>query len=310
MKKIHKGLLAAISLAALQACTSVPVENAQLSAAQAEFKSAQAMPEVPAMASAELRDAQTTLEQARAAWATQEKPADVNHLAYLASKKIAIAQTVASQRLAEKAINDAQGNRQQTLLVARTLEAENAQRAAASAQRSAQASQLAAAVATQQAQEAQGQTALARQDAQSAEANAAELRARLSDINAKQTARGMVVTIGDLLFDNNSAVLKPGSGQSVQRLGAFLKAYPQRNALIEGYTDSVGSADSNQGLSERRADAVRSALVATGVVGERLVMRGYGEAYPVGSNQSADGRLSNRRVEIILSDDTGQTQAR
>ncbi len=310
MKKIHKGLLAAISLAALQACTSVPVENAQLSAAQAEFKSAQAMPEVPAMASAELRDAQTTLEQARAAWATQEKPADVNHLAYLASKKIAIAQTVASQRLAEKAINDAQGNRQQTLLVARTLEAENAQRAAASAQRSAQASQLAAAVATQQAQEAQGQTALARQDAQSAEANAAELRARLSDINAKQTARGMVVTIGDLLFDNNSAVLKPGSGQSVQRLGAFLKAYPQRNALIEGYTDSVGSADSNQGLSERRADAVRSALVATGVVGERLVMRGYGEAFPVGSNQSADGRLSNRRVEIILSDDTGQTQAR
>jgi outer membrane protein OmpA-like peptidoglycan-associated protein len=310
MKELHKGLLAAISLAALQACTSVPVENAQLSAAQAEFKSAQAMPEVPAMASAELRDAQTTLEQARAAWATQEKPADVNHLAYLASKKIAIAQTVASQRLAEKAINDAQGNRQQTLLVARTLEAENAQRAAESAQRSAQASQLAAEVATQQAQEAQGQTALARQDAQTAQANAAELRGRLSEMNATQTERGMVVTIGDLLFDNNSAVLKPGSGQSVQRLGAFLKVYPKRNALIEGYTDSVGSADSNQGLSERRADAVRSALVATGVVGERLVMRGYGEAYPVGNNQSADGRLSNRRVEVILSDDTGQTQAR
>jgi outer membrane protein OmpA-like peptidoglycan-associated protein len=310
MKTLHKGLLAAISLAALQACTSVPIENAQLTAAQAEFKSAQATPDVPAMASAELRDAGVTLEQARAAWAAQGNPSDVNHLAYLASKKIAIAQTVANQRLAEKAINDAQGNRQQTLLVARTLEAENAQRAAESAQRSAQSSQIAAAVATQQAQAAQGQTALARQDAQTAEANAAQLRVRLAEMNAKQTDRGMVVTIGDLLFDNNSAVLKPGAGESVQRLGTFLKSYPMRNALIEGYTDSVGSTGSNQGLSERRAAAVKSALEATGVVSNRLVMRGYGEAYPVGNNQSVDGRLSNRRVEVILSDDTGRIQSR
>jgi outer membrane protein OmpA-like peptidoglycan-associated protein len=310
MKTSHKGLLAAISIAVLQACSSIPVENTQLTAAQDEFKSAQATPEVSAMASAELRDAEGSLEQARAAWAAQGKRADVDHLAYLASKKIAIAQSVARQRLAEKAINDAQANRQQTLLVARTLEAQSAQRTAESAQRNAQASQLAAAVANQQVLAAEGQTALARQDAQTAEANAADLRARLSDMNAKQTERGMVVTIGDLLFDNNSAVLKPGAGQSVQRLGAFLKAYPMRNALIEGYTDSVGSTDSNQGLSERRATSVKEALLAAGVVGERLVVRGYGEAYPVGNNQSVDGRLSNRRVEVILSDDTGRIQAR
>ena len=303
MHTFHKGLLTAITLAALQACTSVPIENAQLSAAQAQFQTAQASPEVASLASAELRDAQLSLDQARAAWGTQQKTAEVDHLAYLASKKIAIAQTVANQRLAEKAVNDAQGQRQQTLLVARTLEAESAQRDAQAAQRS-------AAAATQQAQLAAGQTALARQDAQSAEAVAAQLQARLNELDAKQTERGMVVTIGDLLFDNNSAVLKPGAGQSVQRLGAFLKAYPMRIALIEGYTDSVGSADSNQGLSERRAASVKSALLATGVVGERLVTRGYGEGYPVGSNQSADGRLSNRRVEVILSDDSGKTQAR
>jgi outer membrane protein OmpA-like peptidoglycan-associated protein len=303
MQPLHKGLLAAITLAALQACSSVPVENAQLSAAQAEFKSAQATPEVSAMAGAELRDAEATLEQARAAWASQQKITDVDHLSYLASKKIAIAQTAANQRLAEKAINDAQGNRQQTLLVARTLEAQ-------SAQRDAQAAQRTAVAATQQANAAAGQTALALQDAQSAEAKAAQLQARLSELDAKQTDRGMVVTIGDLLFDNNSAVLKAGAGQSVQRLGAFLKAYPMRNALIEGYTDSVGTNDSNQGLSERRAASVKSALLAVGVVSERLVIRGYGEAYPVGNNQSVEGRLSNRRVEVILSDDTGRIQAR
>ena len=317
MKTLHKGLLAVISLAVLQACSSVPLENAQLSAAQAEFKSAQATPEVPALASAELHEAQVTLEEARSAWASQQNAKDVNHLSYMASKKIAIAQSVANQRLAEKAINDARDNRQQTLLVARTLEAESAQRDAQVAQRDvqvaqrdAQEAQRIAASATQQAKVAAGQTALARQDAQSAEANATQLQARLSELNAKQTDRGMVVTIGDLLFDNNSAVLKPGAGQSVQRLGAFLKAYPLRNALIEGYTDSVGSTDSNQGLSERRAASVKSGLLAVGVVNERLVIRGYGEAYPIGNNQSADGRLSNRRVEVILSDDTGQIQAR
>jgi outer membrane protein OmpA-like peptidoglycan-associated protein len=303
MNTLPKGLLAAISIAALQACTSVPIENTQLTAAQAQFKSAQATPEVTAMAGVELHDAEVALEQARSAWVRQEKRSDVDHLAYMASRKTDIAQTVTNQRLAEVAINEAKGKRQQTLLVARTLEAE-------SAQRDAQAAQNAAASAIQQAEVSASQTALARQDAQAAEANAAELRTRLSELDARQTDRGMVVTIGDLLFDNNSAVLKPGAGQSVQRLGSFLKAYPMRNALIEGYTDSVGSTDSNQSLSERRAASVKSALLATGVVGERLLTRGYGEGYPVGNNQSVDGRLSNRRVEVILSDDSGRMQAR
>jgi outer membrane protein OmpA-like peptidoglycan-associated protein len=96
----------------------------------------------------------------------------------------------------------------------------------------------------------------------------------------------------------------------VQRLGDFLKAYPSRNALIEGYTDSVGSSESNQVLSEKRADAVRGALLATGVASNRMAVRGYGEGYPIGSNQTADGRVGNRRVEVILSDDTGRIQAR
>jgi outer membrane protein OmpA-like peptidoglycan-associated protein len=317
MNTTPKILLSAMALAVLQACSSIPAENVQLAAAQEQYKTAQNTPEVPALASAELHEAEVTLEQARSAWSAQAKASEVDHLAYLASKKVAIAQATASQRLAEKAIADAGGQRQQTLLVARTLEAQSAQRSAESSQRTAesaernaQAAQLAAAAATQQAQAAADQTALARQDTATAQANAAQLQAQLNELDAKQTERGMVVTIGDVLFDTNSATLKGGGGQSVQRLGAFLKAYPMRNALIEGYTDSVGSAETNQALSERRAAAVKSALLAAGVVGERLALRGYGEGYPVGSNTSAEGRMSNRRVEVILSDDSGKIQPR
>jgi outer membrane protein OmpA-like peptidoglycan-associated protein len=283
MNTLQKTLLTGLAIAALQACTSAPLENSNLKAAQAEFQSALNTPAVPALAATELHDAGVTLDQAQAAWGAQGQTAEVDHLAYMASKKIAIAQTVASQRQAEQVVNNAQGQRQQTLLVARTLEAENAQRAAESAQRNAQDAQ---------------------RDA------AAQLQARLAELKANQTERGMVVTIGDMLFDNNSVVLKPSAGQSVQRLAAFLTAYPTRTVLIEGYTDSVGSPDRNQVLSERRASSVRQALLAVGVASDRMATRGYGEGYPVGSNLSADGRLSNRRVEVILSDDSGKTQAR
>jgi outer membrane protein OmpA-like peptidoglycan-associated protein len=305
-----KALFSVLALAALQACTSVPIENPNLAAAQMQYKEAQNSGPVNTLAPAELRDAQVALEQAQTAWGKKDKTSEVDHLAYLASKKVAIAQEATRQRTAEKAINDAQGQRQQTLLVARTLEAQNAQRSADASQRNAESAQRTAEAATAQAAASANATAMARQDAQSAEAQAAQLKQQLADMDARETARGMVVTIGDLLFDNNSATLKPGAGNSVQRLAAFLKAYPLRNVLIEGHTDSVGSADSNQGLSERRAASVRNALLQSGVVGERLGMRGYGESFPVASNQSAEGRVSNRRVEVILSDDSGKIPAR
>jgi len=310
MTHTSKILFSVIALAALQACTTVPVENPTLASAQQEYQTAQNTPAVTTLASAELRDAQLALDQAKTAWGKQEKRTEVDHLAYIASKKVAIAQELGTQRLAEKSIAEAEGRRTQTLLVARTLEAQSAQRTAETAQRSAEASQRSADASQLQAAAAIDATAQARQDTLAAEARATQLKAQLSEMNAKQTDRGMVVTIGDLLFDNNSAVLKPGAGSSVQRLGAFLKAYPMRNALIEGYTDSVGTSDSNLGLSERRAQSVKAALLATGVVGERLAIRGYGEGFPVGSNQTADGRVTNRRVEVILSDDSGKIQSR
>jgi outer membrane protein OmpA-like peptidoglycan-associated protein len=303
MLKTHTLLLSLVAVAALQACSTVPVENPALTVAQARYQTALDTPAVAALASSELRDAQLALDQAQTAWGKQEKTAEVNHLAYLAGKKVEIAEELARQRLAERSIQEAEARRTQTLLAARTLEAENAQRTAEEAQRAAD-------LAKQQANAASASGAQARQDAQAAEARAAALAAQLSAMDAKSTDRGMVVTIGDLLFDTNSATLKPGADSSVQRLGAFLKAYPERRALIEGHTDSVGSTESNQLLSERRANAVRSALLATGVGADRLDVRGYGKTYPIGNNQTAEGRMSNRRVEVLLSDDSGRIQAR
>ena len=93
--------------------------------------------------------------------------------------------------------------------------------------------------------------------------------------------------------------------RNVEKLVAFLNEYPQRKALIEGFTDSTGSESHNQELSGRRADAVRSALVDTGVGRGRITTQGYGEAYPVAGNDSSGGRQMNRRVEIVLSDEDG-----
>lgn len=119
-----------------------------------------------------------------------------------------------------------------------------------------------------------------------------------------------MVTIGDVLFETGNAQLRAGGMQDVEKLAGFLKRNPQRHVLIEGFTDSVGSESYNVALSERRADAVRRAIVDLGVGRERLRTEGYGEAHPVAGNDSSSGRQMNRRVEIVLSDEAGRVVPR
>lgn len=152
--------------------------------------------------------------------------------------------------------------------------------------------------------------AASQQQAGDAEARSRAFESQLRDLNAKKTDRGLVITIGDVLFDTGRAELKPGGMRSVERLVGFLKEYPQRKAMIEGFTDSTGSDATNQALSGRRADAVRSALVGMGVGSDRLTAQGCGEQYPVAGNDSAGGRQMNRRVEIVLSDESGKLTPR
>ncbi len=120
-------------------------------------------------------------------------------------------------------------------------------------------------------------------------------------MKAKQTERGLVVTLGDVLFNTGSADLKGGSVRSLNQLAAFLEAHPGRTVEIQGYTDSIGADDTNQVLSERRAIAVKNALLDRGVRASRVSARGYGEDHPVAANDTPAGRQQNRRVEIVIS---------
>jgi outer membrane protein OmpA-like peptidoglycan-associated protein len=147
--------------------------------------------------------------------------------------------------------------------------------------------------------------AVSQQQASDAERRSQALEAQLRDLNAKKTDRGLVITVGDLLFDTDQAELKAGGMRNIERLSGFLKEYPQRKASIEGYTDSTGSESHNQALSARRAEAVRNALLGLGVGSSQLAAEGYGESHPVAGNESSGGRQANRRVEIVLSDENG-----
>ena len=120
----------------------------------------------------------------------------------------------------------------------------------------------------------------------------------------------MVITLGDVLFDNNRAQLKSGGMRNVQKLADFFKQYPQRNVMVEGFTDSTGSHSRNQELSDQRANSVREALLGMGIGTDRITSRGYGESYPVAGNDTAAGRQQNRRVEIIISDNSGNIAPR
>ncbi|HYE34761.1 OmpA family protein [Methylocaldum sp.] len=128
------------------------------------------------------------------------------------------------------------------------------------------------------------------------------LQQELATLKATQTERGLMVTLGDVLFEYGKADLRPGTQQRLYQLVNSLKEHPNRNVLIEGHTDSHGSEAYNEELSQRRAQAVQDFLLRNGISPDRIVTRGYGEAYPVASNDTNAGRLQNRRVEIYLSE--------
>ncbi|MDP9200113.1 MAG: OmpA family protein, partial [Pseudomonadota bacterium] len=129
---------------------------------------------------------------------------------------------------------------------------------------------------------------------------AADLQRQIDELEAKETDRGLVLTLGDVLFTSGQADLKAGVASNLGRLATFLHQNPGRNVEIEGHTDNVGNDDYNQALSQRRADSVRSFLIQQGIGPERIRASGKGEHQPVADNESSGGRQQNRRVEVII----------
>ncbi len=280
--------LALLTTALLAACASTPLPNSALEDARAEYRTAAADPLVAATAPNELTRAQQEIANGDAAYNAKKDTATVDHFAYLAHQRtqaaIQAAQAVRSDRLAA----EAQTQRDRIVLASRTREAEQAKASADRAKMDADAARMAALASQQQ---------------------ASALQDQLAALQAKQTDRGMVLTIGDVLFDTGRATLKPGAMRTIDDLAAFMQQHPERKVLVEGYTDSVGSDAMNQELSERRAGAVRDALALRNVSSDRVVIHGLGERYPVASNDNAAGRQQNRRVEVVFSNDSGQFQS-
>jgi outer membrane protein OmpA-like peptidoglycan-associated protein len=300
-----------LAIAALMAgCSSTPKSTSQLEQARSEYLVAQANPNVATYAPLEMKQASDAMAQANEAANDRDSEDKINNLAYLAKQKIALTQEVTKRKVAEAEVASAGKERDQMRLDSRTNEANAAKLSAERATLTAQQAQSDAAAAQRAAQQSQMDAANAQRQTQDAQARNAQLEAQLADLAAKKTARGMVITLGDVLFGTDLSRLTPDGMRSAQKLADVLKQNPQRNVLIEGFADSTGAADYNQGLSERRATAVRTALLDMGVARERIEVRGYGESFPVAANDSAGNRQLNRRVEIVLSDDSGKVMAR
>lgn len=288
---------ALLSIAVIvSACSSMPKTTSLLEQTRGDYQAAQNNPKVASYAPLEMKQASEAMEQANAAASHDDNAEKIDKLAYLAKQKIALTQEVAKQKSAEAEVASAGKERDQLRLDQRTNEANQAKI-------SAEQSKAAAQVAQGDAAEAQRKTA-------EAQARSAQLEAQLADLAAKKTERGIVITLGDVLFGTNLARLNPDGMRTAQKLADVLKQNPQRTVLVEGFTDSTGTGAHNQELSERRATAVRNALQELGVSRERIAIRGYGETYPVAANNNAQNRQLNRRVEIVLSDDSGKIAPR
>ncbi len=204
----------------------------------------------------------------------------------------------ASQRDAEAARLEAEKLRLQSL--AQQEEAERAQEQAANAIALSEISSAEAEQAKRLAEAQSQEAALARREAELAAAAAASLRLQLQTLSATSEARGQVMTLSGDAFASGQSKLKPEARANLQRVVEFVNRFPDKDVLIEGHTDSQGSSNLNQVLSQKRAEAVRDALAQEGVAAVRLRAVGLGMSRPVADNGTAEGRARNRRVEIVV----------
>jgi outer membrane protein OmpA-like peptidoglycan-associated protein len=290
---------AAVAAVLLAACATQPLRNDELDQAHSEVQTFAQDPDAERAAGEQLRAAQTDLANADAAEAKREPPAEVSHLAYLARKDAETGMARINELRAHELVARAETERNRILLEARTRDAERAQNQAALAQEQAQESQ-------RQAQASQLAAQQASADASQARSQLEATQQQLMDLQAKQTERGMVLTLSGVLFDTNEATLKPGAADRLDRIATYLQANPHTHIIVEGYTDSTGTAAYNEQLSQRRAQAVADQLESRGISADRVRAIGRGQEAPVASNGTQAGRLQNRRVEVIFSDTGGR----
>jgi outer membrane protein OmpA-like peptidoglycan-associated protein len=277
---------------ALAGCASAPLSPEGSAEVRSKLTRLQSDPKLADRAPAALQEAETAVRIAEQPVARDTELGA--HRVYMADRKVEIAIAQASTRYAEDQRVQLGEERERARLAARTREADNARADADAAKASAaDAARLASA-------DADAAKASAEDAADVAARQAEELQRQIDVLQAKATDRGLVLTLGDVLFTSGRADLKVGAASNLNRLVVFLGQNPTRNVAIEGHTDSVGTDDYNQGLSQRRAESVRSYLIQQGIDSQRISASGKGENLPVADNDSASGRQQNRRVEVII----------
>lgn len=287
---------ALLAVTGLAGCSGLPDRIDSLEQARAAISSVEREPLAGRVAAEELAAGREALADADEAVEEREPLELIEHRAYVAQRYADISRELVEEAGAREEVQRSEAERNRLIAEARERETEAAQRAAAVASREVEV----------QARELEVQARAAEEQAratQAAEERARNLESELADLQARETDRGLVLTLGDVLFDTGQSTLKPGAMTTVDRLAQFMGDYPERVVMIEGHTDAMGSDATNQQLSELRALAVRNALLGRGVDAARITTVGYGEARPVASNDTSEGRQQNRRIEVVVADD-------
>jgi outer membrane protein OmpA-like peptidoglycan-associated protein len=259
----------AVASVLLAACSAALTRPEGADDARSKLTRLQSDPQLASRAPVAIKEAELAV---RAAEKPQQDREEGEHLVFIADRKVEIASALAQSRLSVDQREMLSEQRENARLDSRTREVDRARSDAASA----------------------------RMDTAAANKQTDALQAQIEELNAKATDRGLVVTLGDLLFATGKSELKGGAARNLSKLAAFLDENKDRTVMIEGYTDNVGSEDYNMGLSQRRADSVKAYLVNAGIASSRLLSAGKGEASPVAGNDTASGRQQNRRVEVII----------
>jgi outer membrane protein OmpA-like peptidoglycan-associated protein len=321
-------LLPVAALALLAACSTAPKKDLALEQVRVQLEELKANPDLAGYAPLALGEAERALRQAETATGNDTYRI---HLIYMADRRIQIARAVAQREQLEAELDQLNTERNDLLVRASQLEAERArfeaeqarliseaqaedarrarEEAAQAAQREAE-SQRTAEQAQVEAQQAKALAAssvtaaeLARREAELAVEQANTLRRQLENLQLRQTESGVVVTLGDVLFETGETQLRTESMDSLVEVVDLLQSEPDKLIRIEGHTDSTGNPDANLRISQQRADAVLGALVSLGVAADRVTSVGMGQDFPIASNDTEDGRAQNRRVDVILLDD-------
>ena len=280
MKLDQRIVLTLAVAAALGACSAAPERNETLERARTLVSQVEQSPRA-GLAAADIANARASLDAANRLAESRSRTADMEFEATNAALSAQIANEKILTAQANEQVADGTAQRQAVLIQARERDVRrSADQAATSAD----------------------QAAASRTRADS-------LETELADLKLQKTERGLVLTLGDVLFNTGQATLQPGAYATLDRLATVLQEQSQRRVLIEGHTDNVGSDQSNQNLSERRAQSVQAALIQRGVARSQITALGKGESFPVATNEDASGRQSNRRVELIFSQNETQIAA-